>query len=148
ILEGFERDVPLSDNTFLMGLPAKELAELILSKDPAVVGFSVLFVNQLDCALETAKILRKEKTDLFLLWGGPIVTLKPEKFASLPEVDGFILGEADISGPHFLEIVSKEGREGKLPPGTGMRRNDRFDVDISFQPVNKLDELPLPAREL
>jgi len=148
ILEGFDLDIPLDEHTFLMGLPPKDLAREILRHDPDVVGFSVLFMNQVDCALATARIIRNEAPDVFLLWGGPIPTLKPHEFGTGPEKDGLIFGEADLSAPMFLDELAQSGLKGNFPAGTGVRVPNGFRSDHSYQPVQDLDILPLPARDL
>ncbi len=146
ILEGYEQDSPIDDNTFLMGLRPEELAGIILKHTPDVVGFSILFVNQIENALHTARIVRKYNSDIFLLWGGPIVTLKSQYFILIPEVDGIILGESDISGPEFIDKL--QSKKARPIPGTGIRCSKGFELDIAFQPVHDLDILPLPARDL
>lgn len=148
ILEGFEGEIPLSDDTFLMGLPPRELAAKILARRADVVGLSVLFPNQVDCAIETARLLREADRSIFLLWGGPVVTLNSDQYTRLTEVDGIVLGEAEVSLPAYLRILSEAGPDGQFPPGTGVRRGESLELNTEYSPVEDLDALPAPARDL
>jgi anaerobic magnesium-protoporphyrin IX monomethyl ester cyclase len=149
ILEGFDLDLPVSDEAYLLGLAPDELARRILDDDPDVVGMSLLFVNQIRPALAVARIIRAKKPDALLLWGGPIITMNPEKYAALPEIDALVVGEGDIVVPRFLANLAKDGRAAALPPGCGIRRGDgQFQFGDAYGPVEDLNQLPMPARDL
>ncbi len=148
LLEGWALDIPLERDLFLFGLPPRDIVRKILETDPDVVGLSVLFVNQWEIACSIARLLKREMPDVFLLWGGPGVTLRADKMSKIPELDGVILGEADLSGPDYLDALNKEGRQASIPPGTGIRQPEGFLFNKNYQPIRDLDVLPLPARDL
>lgn len=148
ILEGFDRDIPVSKNAYLFGLPPEEIADRVLTHDPDVVGFSLLFVNQIRPAIATANIIRRQKPEALLVWGGPVITLNPGKYTAFPEVDAIVLGDAEVSLPRLLANLARDGFEAELAPGTGLRRPAGFNLHPDHEPIHDLDSLPMPARDL
>lgn len=148
ILNGFDYDIPVDKDFYLLGLPPRELAREVLRHDPHVVAFSLLFGTQQKVAMATAEIIRQEAPDVLLLWGGAIPTLQPQNFTKNPLVDALILSEADLAIVALLDMLEREGPDGHLPPGCGVRTSDGFSLNSAYEVPLDLDGLGLPSRDI
>lgn len=148
ILEGFDCDVPIDHNFYLLGLPPKDLARRILSSAPDVVGFSMLFSTQRAIVQEVCKIIRAEAPEIFVFLGGAIPTLQPKTFLKDKYVDGLILSEADNVIVPFLDVIEKAKETPELPLGCGVRTKNGFKLNSDFEVPKDIDALGFPAREI
>ncbi len=97
-------------------------------------------------ALSDAAVARAALPDATILLGGTHATFAPE-LALRPDVDGVIVGEAE--GP-LLEVAGRIDRSEAIGdvPGLAVERAGELVRNPLGEPVQDLDDLPLPARDL
>ena len=149
-LAGYVRErgheVAVFDGTFEKDRSAFTAA--LQAEKPAVVGISALLPTR-ETALALAEMAHR--SGAFIIFGGPDPTLSPEAYLAHPQVDLVVHheGEQTIAslldrldqGDLTLEALRKE-------PGIAFRKAGKIIVNQPRPPIENLDELPLPARDL
>lgn len=146
ILEGFDNYTSYSEDSHIVGLTPEETAKRIFETRPDMLAVSLQFENQIELAVRIIKLVKEANPDCFVIVGGPIVTLKPQKMMAIPNVDGIIMGEGDHKLVEFIENLN-EGWPTHLD-GTGISLDDDIWLNEQFQGILNVDALPFPAREL
>ncbi|MEM7093312.1 MAG: cobalamin-dependent protein [Actinomycetota bacterium] len=115
---------------------------------PAVVGISAVVTNR-ELALRFAEIAAA--TGAVVILGGPDPTMNPEAYLVSEFVDLVVHHEGEQTIAHLLDLVDAGALTAEVlddVPGIAFRRNGRVHVNQPRPPIENLDELPLPARDL
>lgn len=144
ILEGFDNYTPYTADTHILGLSVEETANRILETPPDMLAISLQFENQIELSLKIMELIKAARPDCFILAGGPIATLKPQKVMNIPHVDGIVLGEGDHKLVEFIQNLNA-GCQTELK-GCGIRLGERIFLNEAFNGIHNLDALPFPAR--
>jgi radical SAM superfamily enzyme YgiQ (UPF0313 family) len=138
-------EVAIFDGTFQPDESA--FAEALTAESPDIVGISALQPTR-DAAMLLASMAAD--TGVPVLVGGPDPTAAPERYLLGPvdlvvhhegEQTMALLADMADDGPLTLERVVDE-------PGIAFRRDGQVVVNQPRPPIENLDELPLPARDL
>lgn len=139
-------NVTIFDGTFAEGPEA--FARHLDTEQPDVVGISALVTTR-DMALELATIASDRGFATVL--GGPDPTLEPGWYLRNSAVDIVVHHEGEQTITRLLELADA----GDLhvdslldEPGVAYRRQGVVHVNDPRPPIENLDELPLPARDL
>lgn len=98
--------------------PPSEVLEQIMSKEPAVAGFSCYIWN-IDATLALCRALKRALPEVIIVLGGPEVSYRAgEVLQNNPEVDYILTGEGEESFPRFLRALFAGGRAGRIPDET------------------------------
>lgn len=138
--------VSVFDGTFQPGPAA--FAEALTNEAPDVVGVSAVSTTR-DQALGLAAMAAA--TDAVVLLGGPDPTLAPEFYLADASVDLVVHHEGEQTTAAVLDRFDA----GELTiesladePGIAFRRDGQPIINQPRPPIENLDELPLPARDL
>lgn len=143
VLELDHHDVSIVDN-YVYGLSTPELAQVILKRNPAYVGFystSMNFAHGLSCA----RLLKRDRPQVRIVFGGPHVCAMTQESFKHDCIDYIVKGEGDFL---FRDLVRAKGILSC--PGILSREDseeERIAHDV-YQRVDDLDSLPLPSRHL
>lgn len=123
-----------------------EIVDSVAKQKPDVVGITVLTHTM----AQTSKIIKqiKAKTGSLIVLGGPHVTIMNEKLLQENEdVDALVRGEGEYT---TLELLQRLERQKDLDGVLGVtyRRGAKIVVNPPRQPIEDLDSLPFPARDL
>jgi len=114
---------------------------------PQVVGITSVTMN-FPAAARILKVCKEYDPRITTIIGGPHASFATEDtLRRAPWIDAVAIGEADLT---IVELVSTLGNDGDLRqvPGIAFVRNDNI-VKTGQRPfVQRLDDLPLPARHL
>jgi radical SAM superfamily enzyme YgiQ (UPF0313 family) len=91
--------------------PAREIVEVLLSKDPQILGFGVYIWN-VERTTEVVSLIKKIRPQVTVVVGGPEVSFEYEQQRIVELADYLITGEADIA---FAELCRKL-LQGERPP--------------------------------
>lgn len=149
-LAGYVREngheVAIFDATFAEDESA--FSEALQAETPDVVGISALLPTR-DMALKLARMAHEWGTAVII--GGPDPTKSPEFYAAQPQVDIVVHHEGEQTITALLDLFD-DGRltTAALPnePGIAFRRDGKVVVNQPRPPIENLDTLPLPARDL
>ncbi len=138
--------VSIFDGTFEDGPEAfgRSLEEI----GPDVVGISALLPTR-ESALKLAAMAAA--SDAVVVVGGPDPTADPTAYLTDPAVDIVVHHEGEQTITRLLELVdSRQLSIDRLAnePGIAFRRLGTAVVNAPRPPIENLDELPLPARDL
>lgn len=120
--------------------------ERVAAFAPDFVGFSCWAFG----AAETArgvKVVKHVCPEAITAVGGVHMTMYPEYFGLLPELDFIFRGEALRSLPMFLEEAVKESPSWEAVPGLGWRDAEGRVVLNPYEFIQDLDALPFPDNE-
>lgn len=125
------------------GLSAAEVGAHVARLRPDLVGVPANSFMLLD-VLDVLRAVRARVPGARTCVGGPHATLFPAETAAWPEVDLVVTGEADHS---IVALVRALGGQGELEDVPGLWTSDGI-RGPEPRPVEDLDALPLPARDL
>ena len=139
-------EVAVFDGTFAPSRAAFDTT--ISSEQPDVVGISCLSPTR-----ETALALadRAEASGAFVIVGGPDPTADPRPYLAGQSVDVVVHHEGEQTIVALLDRVdaaTADSDELENEPGIAFRRNGEVVVNQPRPPIENLDELPFPARDL
>ena len=98
-------------------------------------------------ALELAKKIKYSNKDIFTAIGGPHVSALPQETLEHNCFDVGVIGEGEYT---FLELVQALSNKKNYEniKGLVIKKNGKIIKTKSREPIENLDELPYPAREL
>lgn len=141
-----QHDVAIFDGTFSIGVDA--FRRRLADESPDVVGISALAATR-DAALDLAK--EANETGAIVIMGGPDPTADPACYLANPAVDVVVHHEGEETIVELLSLFD----EGTLTTemltsveGVAFRREGRAVVNQPRPPIENLDGLPEPARDL
>lgn len=118
-----------------------EIIEIILGKDPIVVGLSTI-ADTYEITLRIGDLLKELKPDLQLFLGGPQASVVAEQTMSKFEcVDMVCIGESENNIIACLEYL-REGRKSEFFKSVCYREND--EIILNSQPLPKVDLEKIP----
>ncbi len=149
-LAGYAREqgheVAMFDATFAQD--ESDFVAALTAEAPDVVGISALLPTR-EMALTLAQLAHEQ--GVIVIVGGPDPTKSPEFYAAQPQVDIVAHHEGEQTITALLDLVD----DGRLTtavlrnePGIAYRANGRVMVNQPRPPIENLDSLPLPARDL
>lgn len=136
--------VHMIDSRILAQTP-NQAARDILSKNPSVVGFSVIAKSGAEWCEKVASLLKVSRPKLHISIGNYFPSLQPKRaLESVPTADSIVVYEGDYTFPELITNLAK-GKEWQNVKGIAYK----VDGDIHFsQPrevVQNLDLLPAPV---
>ncbi|MBL4889681.1 MAG: cobalamin-dependent protein, partial [Candidatus Lindowbacteria bacterium] len=147
-IEGWETEVPVSEDRMRVGLTYEEIEQKIRDFDPQVVGITSMFTMQRTIAHKMAEIARKIDPKIITIMGGAHPTSAPEMVMEDPDVDFIVLAEGDNAITPLLKTIENGGNLVDLD-GICFRDDDAEMIYLKKTTlVNDLDSLPFPARHL
>lgn len=123
----------------------KDINKYIQAFKPKIICFSVVF-SEYSFISKVAKYLKINFPEIFLLAGGPHITLKPEECITA-DFDAICIGEGEYPTLELINILEK----GRLPlniPNLWVKNNGRIEKNIPRPFFEDLDALPFPDREI
>ncbi len=139
-------EVAIFDGTFAPDESA--FAEALDAERPDVVGVSALLPTR-TMALKLAEMAKAR--DILVLVGGPDPTADPESYASEPSVDVVVHHEGEQTVARLLDILDGGRLDAAalaVESGIAFRVDGELVVNEPRAPIENLDALPLPARDL
>jgi radical SAM superfamily enzyme YgiQ (UPF0313 family) len=135
-------------DTHTYGLNASNAAEKMLEKSPDVIGVHAITDNRFK-AIELAKEIKKRNKDVIVLMGGPHFSLTAKNALELvPEIDCIIKGEAEKSMVKFLDTLESKSDFSVVSGLVYRNQNNEIIERPSFDLIENLDDLPMPAWHL
>jgi anaerobic magnesium-protoporphyrin IX monomethyl ester cyclase len=141
-----EHEVAIFDATFAEDETA--FLEALDREEPDLVGISTLLPSR-EMALTMARLAHQ--WGAVVIVGGPDPTRSPHFYASQPEIDIVVHheGEQTIAALMTLADSGRLSVESLVEePGLAFRLDGRIVVNEPRPPIENLDTLPLPARDL
>jgi len=125
----------------------QRIAEVLLEKEPDIIGFSILNANRWG-GIEIAEIAKQLNPDVKIVFGGVASTFLWKHFLKhFPQIDFVVIGEGEYA---FLDLVGliEKGNYKKLGnvKGIAFRKNGKIVRTKPADPIQNLDELPIPAQ--
>ncbi|WP_340113177.1 B12-binding domain-containing radical SAM protein [Maribellus mangrovi] len=125
------------------------VARDILSHQPDVLGFSTWCISYASSLL-IAKAIKSLQPNIKIIFGGPQASITAkETLSQFTFVDYILKGEADLSLPLLLDEIAGNKSDLSQVPGLIYRNStDEIKENCLALPIQKLDDLPIPAYDL
>lgn len=163
-LEGYDNEKYLGNNLVLIGETDESIASYIANLKPDIVGISAIFSNLMDHTHTIARIAKEVNPKVKVVLGGNHISnaVIDYQFATKnsdsilhkeivdmqdENIDFAMRGETEYQ---FKELVNRlvNGQSINDIPGLIYRENGLLRINPQPQPLDNLDSLPLPARDL
>ena len=149
-LAGYVRErghqVAMFDATF--AADESDFAEALRREKPDVVGLSAMLPTR-DMALTLGNMA--QEFGAIVIIGGPDATQSPSTYLVHSQVDIVVHHEGEQTIAALLDLFDGGGLNTaalRNEPGVAFREEGRMVVNEPRPPIDNLDELPLPARDL
>jgi len=149
-LAGYVRErghqVAIFDATF--AADESDFAEALRREKPDVVGLSAMLPTR-DMALTLGNMA--QEFGAIVIIGGPDATQSPSTYLVHSQVDIVVHHEGEQTIAALLDLFDGGGLNTaalRNEPGVAFREEGRMVVNEPRPPIDNLDELPLPARDL
>lgn len=116
--------------------------DLLVSNKPDVVGFSIMFPQQISFSILAAQMLKSVDNNIKIVFGGNSSTVAYKELLGYEAIDLVVLDEGEEA---FLNLLNALNQSSGLEevPNIAFRDENKITVtDRSM--INKLDELPYP----
>jgi radical SAM superfamily enzyme YgiQ (UPF0313 family) len=129
-----------------LNIPAELTSQRVLQSDAKVVGLTASTFSW-PMALDMARRIKHADANRIIIVGGPHLCLYPEECLADPAIDAGVIGEGERT---LIEILQRVERSESLAgmPGVVARIGDRIELGDQREPIENLDDLPLPALDL
>ena len=127
-------------------LDYKALSSRVSFLKPDIVGITAMTLTMMD-VLKTIDIVKKTDSGIKTVLGGPHVNLFPEETINLDNVDFLVLGEGEETFKELLDSFDDKTLLEKIP-GLVFKDNNKLIQTGLRPPINDLDKIPFPARQL
>ncbi len=117
------------------------------SREPVVLGVSVMPGPQLARAIPHTRVLRREFPNASIVWGGWFPSLHADTCLRSPMIDYVVRGRAETSFPLLLEAVAGR-RSFRTVPGLSYREGGRHCHNPEAAPPHPDEIPPLPLELL
>jgi len=126
----------------------EKIVELLKKQDPDIIGLSFGTQNRF-LAFDCAGLIKKNFPKIPIVVGGPHPTLTAEDtLKNIPEINIVVRGEGEYS---FLDLIKNIDKRNDIRNVKGISyRGEKGQIihNASRAPIQDLDNLPLPARDL
>jgi len=125
----------------------QKIGEVLLEKKPDVIGFSILNANRWG-GLEIAQRAKEINPDVKIVFGGVAATFLWEHFLKhFPQVDFVVIGEGEYGFLNLVKLIEKRDFKNiNNVKGIAFRKNGKIVRTNAAEPIQDIDELPIPAR--
>lgn len=141
-----ENDVPVKILDTNLIKTEEELKDEIKKNENDIMGISCMtpfLENSLNIVGYVKEIM--PKTPVIL--GGPHPTVLPRETLKIRGVDYIVIGEGEITLLELIKTIEK-GRSLAKVKGIGYKEGGKIKITEPRPPIENLDELPMPARDL
>lgn len=124
----------------------EKISEILLEKQPEVIGFSILQANRW-AGIEIAKIAKQILPEVKIVFGGVSPTFLWKHFLThFPEIDYVVMGEGEYTFLDLIKCIEKKEDEhiGNIS-GIAFRKHGKIVRTKPAEYIQDLDQLPIPA---
>lgn len=132
---------------YRFGMSPDDIREGIITKRPDAVGLQCQFTPYVNDALEVAALVKSVDRHIPVIAGGAHASCQPERLLADKNVDFVIIGEGEQSLPRLIDCLGKGGGLENIQ-GLASRHGGSVHIRPRTSFIDKLDLLPLPARDL
>jgi anaerobic magnesium-protoporphyrin IX monomethyl ester cyclase len=125
-----------------------KLTDIVRQTNPMAVG--IQYLTPLKCVVErVAGLVKEVDRDIKVVVGSFHPTVCPDEVMQNPDIDFVIRGEGEIPLLRLIKELKKDSPKWETVPGIHYRNSDgQVQNNPCVNPINNLDELPFPARDL
>lgn len=144
------RSLKTVDGKHHLGLSFEQIAEEVHRRQPDIVGISVPFSINAQCAHSVCAQVKKVNPAIVTILGGPHPSIRPREVLADSNVDFVVRGEGELTMPELVKVIAEKQTSAQLGnvKGIGFRHNGEIVLTEPRPLIEDLDALPFPARHL
>lgn len=120
----------------------RDYIELLLSNKPDVIGFSIMFPQQIPFSILAAHMLKAANKNIKIVFGGHSSTVACKELLGYAAIDFVVLDEGEEA---FLDLLGALGGDKELKQVPNIAFRDAGEVTVTDRSmITKLDDLPFP----
>lgn len=123
-----------------------EIKSVLNLFQPDVVGITSI-TTKFGSVLRTANIVKKWRSNCWVIAGGPHATLLPDQVMSCNDIDIVVRGEGEETFPELMSAIDSNSRLDSIA-GISFRANNSIVHNPDRPPILILDNINMPARHL
>jgi anaerobic magnesium-protoporphyrin IX monomethyl ester cyclase len=132
----------------ILGLTANQLAEAIIQRNPAIVGFSVHGQALAETTWRIIQLIRAKECQAHICLGGIFPSIEYKRILeNWFQVDSIVMGEGEYT---FLQLAQNVLNGESLNNVTGLAYRsltDKITINPPRRRIFNLDQLPFPVRD-
>lgn len=129
-------------------LKHEDIEDRIAEFDPDIVGIACMMAETYSDSAEVARIARRAVPKAKIILGGHNASFVADKIIdNLPEADYIVVGEGEHTFLELVRSIDNERDIGRIK-GVMYRNNGEATFTGAREPIQNLDELPFPAKNL
>jgi len=136
-------NIEILDSTFSDYAGCQMLTDVIISKEPHAIGFS-LYLWNLDRTLSIINHIKTKQPNITVIVGGPEATKKSKKITKNPNIDIAVFGEGENTFIEIIKCLTTEKPKLKEILGIGYRKNKKFYINKSRPRIQDINLIPSP----
>jgi len=124
----------------------EKISEILIEKQPDVIGFSILQANRWG-GIEIAKIAKRINPEVKIVFGGVSPTFLWKHFLThFPEIDYVVMGEGEYTFLHLIRCMENKEYDhiGNIR-GIAFKKHGKVVRTKPAEYIKDLDQLPIPA---
>ncbi|MFX0065493.1 MAG: B12-binding domain-containing radical SAM protein [Candidatus Hermodarchaeota archaeon] len=121
------------------------ISDFIIDFHPNLICFTTV-TTEYNFIAKIAQYIKARFPNIYLLVGGPHVSLNPES-AIKDSFDALCIGEGEYPTLELIEQL-KEGRKPTSIPNLWIKRDNQIEKNPTREFIHNLDNLPFPDREM
>jgi anaerobic magnesium-protoporphyrin IX monomethyl ester cyclase len=139
-------NVSIIDN-YLEELSNKKIANLIIKNEPKILGFTTTTMNVIN-SYEIANLVKTKHPNTIIIFGGIHATIFPEEVLNnCTSCDIVVIGEGENTFEEIVEKINSNEYFNNIP-GIYYRSRNKIIKTKPREPIENLDNIPFPARDL
>lgn len=132
----------------VQGICLDGIAQVVLQNKPLIVGISFM-TPQIEKARKICRHIRQVAPEICIVLGGAHPTAVPKQTLQyIPEADIAVIGEGERTTLELLRVISQGKSAFEKVPGLCFHRNGQLISTNPRDPIENLDTLPFPDRNL
>ncbi|RLB75183.1 MAG: B12-binding domain-containing radical SAM protein [Deltaproteobacteria bacterium] len=124
----------------------EKISEILIEKQPDVIGFSILQANRWG-GIEIAKIAKRINPEVKIVFGGVSPTFLWKHFLThFPEIDYVVMSEGEYTFLHLIRCMENKEYDhiGNIR-GIAFKKHGKIIRTKPAEYIQNLDQLPIPA---
>ena len=124
----------------------EKIGEVFSEKKPDIIGLSILNANRWG-GIEIADIAKQINPDVKIIFGGVAATFLWKHFLThFPQIDFVVIGEGEYTFLKLVKLIeSRSYKKVRNLKGIAFRKNGKITRNRDAEPIEDLDQLPIPA---
>lgn len=146
--EGWRNLQQIDETKYQVGLSNSEIADKVKQWSPDIVVIEIPFSGWIKPAFEVASTVKSINKSIFTVLEGQHPSARPKDCLANPSIDFVVIGEPENTIIELANALEKKAPDYNAIKGIGFVQDGVPVITAPRPPLEDLDSLPFPARDL